>query len=475
MNINNFFKRYSTETVRFYRILSGIALLFIGFWFSSCNEFTEIDTPVSELNTAAVFEEKNTAYSAMANVFAQMRDNGMLTGKTNGMQKEMGLYADELSWYGNSAQSSANFFFNTLIPTHLTLASWWNNSYSQIYATNAVIEGVAGSTKLLQADKDQLTGEAKFARAFVHFYVLQLWGDVPYITGTDYTYNSTVKRLPASEVYVKIIEDLESAITLLPEEYTNPTRVQPNSYAAQALLARVYLYAGMWAEAANTASVVLNKTDTYVWVSDLNSAFLKGSTATIWQYAPRSATRNTDEGTTYIFNAGPPNSVALANSLINSFEAGDQRKAKWIRLITKGSSNWYHAYKYKKTGSNTPQVEFSIVLRLAEMYLVRSEARARQGELSNAKDDLNVIRNTAGLGNTTAVTQDEILDAILHERQVELFSEFGHRFFDLKRFNAVDNALSNVKADWNSTDALLPLPQTELNLNPNIGPQNPGY
>lgn len=475
MNSNSFLKRYGIKMVCFVRILAGVALLFIAILVDGCDAFTESDIPVSELNTAAVFEEKNTAYSAMANVFAQMRDNGMLTGKTTGMQKEMGLYADELIWHGNSTQGSANFFYNTLSPTHLSLATWWNTSYSQIYATNAVIDGVARSKNLLQADKDELTGEAKFARAFVHFYVLQLWGDVPYITGTDYTYNSTVKRLPIAAVYARIIEDLESAITLLPKEYVNSTRVIPNSYAAQALLARVYLYAGMWAEAANTASVVLNKTDTYVWVSELNSVFLKGSTATIWQYAPRSATRNTDEGTTYIFNAGPPNSVALTNSLINSFEAGDQRKAKWIRLITKGSSNWYHAYKYKKTGSNTPQVEFSIVLRLAEMYLIRSEARARQGELSNAKDDLNVIRNTAGLGNTTAVTQDEILDAILHERQVELFSEFGHRFFDLKRFNALDSALSNVKADWNSTDALLPLPQTELNLNPNLRPQNPGY
>jgi hypothetical protein len=475
MNSNSFLKRYGIKMVCFVRILAVVALLFIAILVDGCDAFTESDVPVSELNTAAVFEEKNTAYSAMANVFAQMRDNGMLTGKTTGMQKEIGLYSDELIWYGNSTQGSANFFYNTLSPTHLSLATWWNNSYSQIYAANAVIEGVAGSKNLLQADKDELTGEAKFARAFVHFYVLQLWGDVPYITGTDYTYNSTVKRLPIAAVYARIIEDLESAITLLPKEYVNSTRVIPNSYAAQALLARVYLYAGMWAEAANTASVVLNKADTYVWVSDLNSVFLKGSTATIWQYAPRSATRNTDEGTTYIFNAGPPNSVALTNSLINSFEAGDQRKSKWIRLITKGSSNWYHAYKYKKTGSNTPQVEFSIVLRLAEMYLIRSEARARQGELSNAKDDLNVIRNTAGLGNTTAVTQDEILDAILHERQVELFSEFGHRFFDLRRFDALDKTLSGVKADWNNTDNLLPLPQTELNLNPNIGPQNPGY
>jgi tetratricopeptide (TPR) repeat protein len=475
MNINNFFIRHSTETARIYRVFSGVTLLFMMFWFTSCDDFTAIDTPVSQLNTAAVFEEKNTAYSAMANVFAQMRDNGMLTGKTTGMQKEMGLYADELTWYGNSAQSSANFFTNTLIPTHPTLASWWNNSYSQIYASNAVIEGVAGSTKLFQADKDQLTGEAKFARAFVHFYVLQLWGNVPYVTGTDYTYNSTVKRLPTAEVYAKIIEDLESAIILLPEEYTNPTRVRPNSYAAQALLARVYLYAGMWTEAANSASTVLNKTDTYIWVTELNNIFLKGSTATIWQYAPRTPTRNTDEGTTFIFNAGPPNSVALTSSLVNTFEAGDQRKAKWIRSISKGNTIWYHAYKYKKTGSNTPQLEFSIVLRLAEMYLIRAEARARQGELTNAKDDLNVIRNTAGLGNTTAVTQDEILNAIMHERQVELFSEFGHRFFDLRRFDVLDQTLSGVKADWNNTDNLLPLPQTELNLNPNIGPQNSGY
>jgi hypothetical protein len=58
---------------------------------------------------------------------------------------------------------------------------------------------------------------------------------------------------------------------------------------------------------------------------------------------------------------------------------------------------------------------------------------------------------------------------------VELFSEFGHRFFDLRRFDELDQALSGVKADWNSTDNLLPLPQVELNLNPNIGPQNSGY
>jgi hypothetical protein len=475
MNTNNFFNPYYTDNARVYRILVVIALLFIAFWLKSCDNFAESDMPVSELNTAAVFEEKNTAHAAMVNVFAKMRENGLLTGKTNSISREMGLYADELTWYGNSSQSSANFFTNILIPTNGTVATWWNNCYSQIYTANAVIEGVAVSTKLFQADKDQLTGEAKFARAFIHFYLLQLWGDVPYVTGTDYKVNSTVRRLPATEVYAKIIEDLEAASLLLAEEYGSPARVRPNSYAAKALLARVYLYAGKWAEAANSASTVLNKTDTYLWVTELNNVFLKESTATIWQYSSRTPTRNTDEGTTFIFNSAPPTAVALTSSLMNAFESGDQRKVKWTRSRMGGGKTYYHAYKYKKVGSATPQTEFSIVLRLAEMYLIRAEARARQGELIGAKEDLNVIRNTAGLENTTATSQDEILGAILRERRVELFTEFGHRFLDLKRYGALDDALKNTKADWQSTDQLLPLPQSELNLNPNVAPQNQGY
>lgn len=440
----------------------------------SCDSFAQTDMPTAELNADAVFEEINTAEAAMNNVFAEIRDNGMLTGKVNCLSREIGLYTDELTWYGNSAQASANFYTNSLIPTHFTLGTWWDNTYSQIYAANAVIEGIS-SSKLKQEDKDRLTGEAKFARAYLHFYLSQLWGDVPYVTGTDYKINSTITRLPLADMYAKIIKDLQDAVTLLPQEYSDSSRTLPNSYAASALLARVYLYQENWAAAVESSSLVLSKTQTYKWLTELNEVFLKESTSTIWQYAPRSATRNTDDGTTFIFNAGPPAAVALTSDLINAFEDGDQRKEKWIRSRTKGTSIWYHAYKYKKTGSSTPQTEFTIVLRLAEMYLIRSEARARQGDLTGSKEDLNLIRNTAGLGNTTATTQEEILEAILHERRVEFFTEFGHRFLDLKRFGALDRELSSKKASWQSTDRLLPIPQRELNLNPNLEPQNAGY
>lgn len=441
----------------------------------SCDSFTQTDMPSSELNTSAVFEEINTANSAMSSVFAKIRDNGMLCGKQTGMSREIGLYSDELNWYGNSTQSSANFYTNTLIPSHPTLLTWWNNAYSQIYAANAVIEGVAGSKKLQQADKDRLTGQAKFARAYIYLYLCELWGDVPYVIGTDYKFNSTVNRLPLHEIYSKIIEDLQEASALLPKEYSNPARTLPNSYAAKALLARVYLYQGDWVNADSYATMIINNTAMYPWVTELNEVFLKESTTTIWQYAPRSATRNTDDGTTFIFNSGPPLTVALTKDLVDAFESGDQRRFKWIRSIVKGTSTWYHAYKYKKLGTNATQTEFTIVLRLAEMYLIRAEARVQQEALAPAREDLNKIRNTAGLENTTATSKEEILEAILRERRAEFFTEFGHRFMDLKRLGVLDRELTDKKASWQSTDRLLPIPQRELNLNPNLEPQNTGY
>jgi hypothetical protein len=115
------------------------------------------------------------------------------------------------------------------------------------------------------------------------------------------------------------------------------------------------------------------------------------------------------------------------------------------------------------------------MLRLAEQYLIRAEARARQGELIGAKEDLNFIRNNAGLGNTTAVTATEIVDAVINERRYEFFTETGLRFFDLQRTGKLDAILSSVKPGWNSTDQYWPVPQSELLINPNLAPQNAGY
>ncbi|UPT69969.1 MAG: RagB/SusD family nutrient uptake outer membrane protein [Flavobacterium sp. JAD_PAG50586_2] len=151
------------------------------------------------------------------------------------------------------------------------------------------------------------------------------------------------------------------------------------------------------------------------------------------------------------------------------------RRNHWVNALTDGTNTWYHSFKYKQQMNTGTTEEYSIVMRLPEMYLIRAEARARQGFLTGATDDLDVIRNLAGLPNTTAVTQQEILDAILRERRVEFFTEGGHRFFDLKRAGQLDTVLTPVKPGWNAYEALFPLPQNELLLNPNMLPQNPGY
>lgn len=112
---------------------------------------------------------------------------------------------------------------------------------------------------------------------------------------------------------------------------------------------------------------------------------------------------------------------------------------------------------------------------MEEQYLIRAEARAYQVNISGAQEDLNIIRNRAGLSDTSATTQQDLLSAILQERRLELFTEIGHRWFDLKRTGQAGTVLAPLKPAWQERNLLLPIPETELILNPNLQPQNPGY
>ena len=437
----------------------------------ACDNYVEVDLPNSQLTSETVFEDIATANAAMTGIYAKMRTNGLFAGTLSGSSVYLGLYADELDYYPTTVN---NFYGNTLIAGESGVASMWNTSYHQIYEANAVMEGAMNSTNLTEAERNELKGESLFVRAFVHLYLVELFGDIPYIKSTNYETNSIVGRMPKTIVYQNIIADLELAKTLLPEVYYTAERVRPNRYAAAAVQARAYLYSGSYAEASNAASSVINSS-LYIWETDLDKVFLKGSTTTIWQFSPNAAGNNTSEGNLYIFPTGPPTNIALKNDFVNSFAIGDQRKTKWIKAVTGGTSTWYHPFKYKQRNPTSSSMEYSIVLRLAEQYLIRAEARARQGELTNAKSDLNLIRNTAGLPNTIAVTADEIVAEVLKQRRFELFTEFGHRFFDLKRTDQLDAVLPLSKPGWNHNDQLWPIPALELTVNPNLNPQNPDY
>jgi hypothetical protein len=442
---------------------------------TSCDSFVEVDLPKSQLTNGTVFEDYATASAALTDIYSKIRDKGLLTGTSSGISNRLGNYTDEMNSFGTPKNPTLDFFNNTLLPSTPAIAEYWNAAYNQLYATNALIEGVQASLALSAEDKKKLLAEAYFIRALLHFYLVNLFGDIPYITQTDYKSNSMAARMSTDTVYDHIITDLENAIHLLPENYNNKARVQPNQFTAKALLARVYLYQGAWAEAGNAASAVINHTSLYLFEENIARVFLNDTKETIWQLQAAKSGKNTDEAATFIFFSGPPPLVALSTNLVNSFPAGDLRKTNWIKKISSASTSWYHPYKYKETNFTPASKEYSIVFRLTEQYLIRAEARTQQGDLIGAKEDLNKIRHRAGLGDTSAITQQEILEAILQERRWEFFTEYGHRFFDLKRSGQINTVLSNLKLGWNSSDALFPIPQTELSANPNLRPQNPGY
>jgi len=116
-----------------------------------------------------------------------------------------------------------------------------------------------------------------------------------------------------------------------------------------------------------------------------------------------------------------------------------------------------------------------MVLRLAEQYLIRAEARVRQNDLVGAIQDLNVVRARAGLPDlSSGVSQDLILAAVIQERRVELFAEWGHRWSDLIRWGQADSVLSMEKPKWTANAKLYPLPLVDIQRNGNLR-QNDGY
>lgn len=456
-------------------INSRVLMPFLLLLFSACNEFVEVDLPKSQLTAATVFDSYETANASLTNIYSKLRDSGVLNGSSIGMSSQLGNYTDELTAYGVPSNAVFTFYNNTVPPASSVVLAYWNNSYNQIYAANAIFRGVEKSTNITQERKNKLQGEALFLRALSHFYLVNLFGNIPYIREIEYQNNSKVSRTAGEEVYQNIIDDLKDAMLLLPENYSPADRIRPNKSVCHAFLARVYLYNKMYEEASNEASEVLNKTDLYTLEKDLSKVFLISSKETIWQLQSASAGQNTAEGSFFIFQAGPPSTTALAPYLLSSFQNYDLRKTNWTRTITNGNGSWSHAFKYKEQNNTSPTKEYSIIFRAAELYLIRAEARAHQGDLAGAKEDINKIRIRAGLEDTAAVSQQEILQAVLQERRWELFTEQGHRFFDLKRFQEIDAVLSAVKSGWDTTDKVLPVPENELNLNPNLLPQNPGY
>jgi hypothetical protein len=162
--------------------------------------------------------------------------------------------------------------------------------------------------------------------------------------------------------------------------------------------------------------------------------------------------------------------------LLAAFEVNDKRRSNWIKSVIINGTEYHYPVKYRENTIATPRKEHNIVLRLAEQHLIRAEARAHLDQLPGAIDDINLVRNRAQLNNLhPALNASQCLAAIEQERRVEFFTEWGHRWLDLKRTNKATAVLAPVKNNnWQSTDQWYPIPFDEIRKNPNLQ-QNDGY
>jgi len=465
-------------------------LLLIGLLGVSCKKMIEVPVPITNVTTASVYSNDATAASVLTDIYANMSYlNADLSGESLVSITLLGaLCADELALFDTNRESLRRYYTNDLINN--TNPSFWNAIYPVIFIVNAAIEGLNNSQSLTPSVKKQLLGEAKFIRAFHYFYLTNLYGDVPLPISSNYKVNAVLSRSPQQKLYDQIIMDLQDSQALLSERYlaadvVTPTqeRVRPTKWAATALLSRVYLYTKNFKKAEEEATKIIDHTSLYSLVS-LNEVFLKNSSEAIWQLQSVGLFEgsNTGEGAIFILPEGGPNTnynpVYLNPDLVKIYEAGDQRRASWIDSVNVDGQIYYYPFKYKIGRVNTPTMEYPMVLRLAEQYLIRAEARLQQNNLVAGTSDLNIIRRRAKLPDLTFSGITDLLEFTMQERRRELFTEWGHRWLDLKRTQTVDAIMTHSTAqkggDWKSSAQLFPLPLSDLLADPNLI-QNPGY
>lgn len=362
---------------------------------------------------------------------------------------------------------------NNIFPGNGGISGMWASAYESINIANNVIAKVPGMGDMSDDEKNKALAELYFIRALNHFNVLTYFGAVPVKTSpTVGTGGINVPRDPVNEVFDQIIEDLEFAEDFLT---TSSVKVRASKYAATALLARVYLYQEDYVNAAAKATEVIEDGG-YVLLEDYAGIFTDGSAESIFEIDFTVQNRNRIAEYNFPKTLNGRREVEPAASILAGYEVDDSR---YEASLAPDSTNFdpetlagiqFYAIKYEDLSEGKENV---VVLRLAEMYLIRAEAEAKlAGNVTDIQDDINMIRDRAGLDPTTTTAYADLLLEIEQERRVEFAFE-GHRWFDLVRTDRATVVLPNVT---NVNKTLFPIPSSEIltNTNPDMV-QNPGY
>jgi hypothetical protein len=415
-------------------------------------------------------EEIRVAVNGMYDAF---QDNGRDFTRNQIVFPDM--YVDNLDW-GDTYASDREVYNRAVLPTNSAVATHWRSAYIGIDRANNVLAAL--ETVEMDADeKAELAGEAHFVRGFMYFILAQWFGGVPLITEptTEIPSQEAVQVAKSSQaaIYAFAEAELVAARNAL-EGAPFPGRASWG--AATALLSRLNLETRDWAQAAAYATDVIESGE-YELTDDYAANWRnKNGPESIFEVQ---YTVNDANGLAFWFNPQGRYAFTPTTSLYNSYinvdgVVGNHDPERLFGTITNDDTGFYFN-KYSRVESGDDNF---IMIRLAEMYLNRSEALARLGtDLDQAIEDINVLRDRAGVDPVAAHidTQTEVLVANLAERRRE-FAVEGFRFFDLRRFRDIPSVGNYVNAlfDGDTFRLLFPLPQSELDSN-ELLEQNPGY
>lgn len=397
----------------------------------------------------------------------------------------------------------------------------WTAKYIGIYRANLVIENV-GSMTDDQIDPDlksQLIAEAYFLRAHYYFELVTTFGGVPKVDKLLLPSEYNTARSSADEIWSLIESDLTEAALQLPAKsgYNSSETGRATKGAALALLTKAHVYQGEWLEAQTNAELVVNSGE-YSLNEDYRDIFVKsgengpGSIFEI-QRSPFGggywgSVNGANEGNLAVVYQLPRGQFGgwgfnlPTQNFVDEFEEGDPRLKSSVFMegdtlgdrgvFTKAATGFDHDYYSKKYFvSRSEHEEINIgdpnmngepndrLIRYADLLLMHAEAAYYNGQELVALTSLNLVRERArrnaeaGVLPDVTATGQALLDAILHERRVELGLE-GHRFFDLVRQGRANEVLGPLGFQ-SGTHELFPIPQQQIDLSSGVLTQNPGY
>jgi len=417
--------------------------------------------PVDELTEEIAISDARGARAAMTGAYQALQSTDYYGGTFvffNDLSADNAVHTGTYHSYADASR-------NELRPENSSVADIWNAIYEAINRTNQLIIRVPDIDDLSAQERDEILAQAHFLRALHYHNLVRLWGDVPLreapIASAEEA--SQVERAPVEDVYALILSDLETAKAGLPSG--GDTR-RATLGAAHALSARVHLYLEEWGQAQTAAEAA--EAMGYTLAEDYSSLFPPegGETPEDIFRVLFTAVQWNQLGYYYISSGfGGRGEVGPQQSIIDAFQPADARGQWSIYGDVEGTA---HGTKYPTTaGAEDPHV-----IRFAEVILTKAEALAQQGQLEDAVTEYNRVRVRAELPphvfEEDVSTRQEVLEAIWHERRLELAFE-GDRFSDLRRTGRSVDVLG-IQA----YQAMYPIPQAELDVAPNMT-QNPEY